>query len=361
MHLAQLRLRDFRNYQRLDLRFGSGFHLLLGNNAQGKTNVLESVYLWATLRSFRGVGPAQMIRHGSPGFFVGAEVVGHHGCLIRYYWSMKERRLSVDQEPVRRLSDYLGLVRAVVFCTEDLQLIKGSPRFRRRFMDLLLAQTEPAYLHALQQYVKVLRSRNALLKAPRWDQATLEAYTHSLLNYGNQIMEARYRLVPKLLPLAQQAYRRISGDDEGLECAYAPAVREDFQQELARLASRERQFKTTLLGPHRDELQWSLKGRSVSEFGSEGQKRSVVIAMKMAQAELLTQHAGTPPILLIDDVMGELDQKRRSGLLPLLDRSHHAGGQVFMTCTEENWPRELGRRLNRWIVREGTVNPSSPH
>src|SRR5262249_50324461 len=138
VHLAQLRLRDFRNYARLDVTFAPGFHLLLGDNAQGKTNILEAVYLMATLRSFRGVGGAQMIRHGAKGYFVGGKVVGQGDHEIKMYWSPRERNLSLDARPVKKLSDYLGALRTVVFCTEDLQLVKGTARARRRFLDLLL-------------------------------------------------------------------------------------------------------------------------------------------------------------------------------------------------------------------------------
>src|SRR5512146_633639 len=142
MHLAHLRLRDFRNYGRLDVDFGPGFHLLLGDNAQGKTNILEATYLVATLRSFRGVGSAQMVRHGQKGYFVGAKIVGQGEREVKLYWSAAERSLSLDGRPVRKLTEYLGVLRTVVFCTEDLLLVKGPARARRRFLDLLLTQTQ---------------------------------------------------------------------------------------------------------------------------------------------------------------------------------------------------------------------------
>src|SRR2546426_7998607 len=164
VHLGRLRLRDFRNYARLDVEFSPGFHLLRGGNAQGKTNLLEAIYLMATLRSFRGVGGAQMIRHSQSGYFAGGKVVGQGEHEIKIYWSARERKLSLDGQPVRRLSDYFGVLRAVVFCTEDLQLVKGTSRIRRRFLDLLLAQTHGTYLPLLQRYTQALRSRNALLK-----------------------------------------------------------------------------------------------------------------------------------------------------------------------------------------------------
>jgi DNA replication and repair protein RecF len=406
VHLAHLRLRDFRNYTRLDADFAPGFHLLLGDNAQGKTNILEAVYLMATLRSFRGVGGAQMIRHGQKGYFVGGAVVG--GAIptlslaspkggegrgeeakisqaqnpspqpsprlggereikiltsqgsreIKIYWSARERKLALDGQPVKRLGDYLGTLRAVVFCTEDLHLVKGAARARRRFLDLLLAQTQPAYLPLLQRYMHTVRARNALLKHSRpggTDEATLDSFSRELVELGNQLIRMRTELAPKFSPLARLAYRRISNDAEELRIEYQPSVKKDFAVELAQSRGRERTYRSTLVGPHRDDLQLLLNEKSAAQFGSEGQKRTLAIALKMAQAEYLTGIHGSAPALLIDDVMGELDVKRRSGFLPLLEQARKTSGQVFMTATEENWPSELGKDLQRWQVQAGAL------
>jgi DNA replication and repair protein RecF len=355
MRLAHLRLRDFRNYTRLDVDFAPGFHLFLGENAQGKTNILEAIYLMATLRSFRGVGSAQLVRHGQSGYFVGGKVVSQGDHEIKMYWSARERKLSLDGQPVRKLTDYLGTLRVVVFCTEDLQLIRGTGRSRRRFLDLLLSQTHPTYLPLLQRYAHVLRSRNALLKQRVPDETVLDSFTSELIRLGAEITRFRHDLIPRLSSLAHLAYRRISNDAEELRLEYQPSVIKDFAVELAQARSRERTYRSTLLGPHRDDAQLLVNGRSATQFSSEGQKRTLAIALKLAQAEYLTGLHGTAPILLIDDVMGELDAKRRSGFLPLLERAHQSRGQVFMTCTEENWPRELGRDLQRWEVKQGTL------
>jgi DNA replication and repair protein RecF len=355
MHVAHLRLRDFRNYARLDVDFTPGFHVLIGGNAQGKTNILEAIYLLATLRSFRGVGGAQMIQHGKKGYFVGSRVVGQGDHEIKMYWSSAERKLVLNGQPVKKLTDYLGTLSAVVFCTEDLQLIKGAARGRRRFLDLLLAQTFPVYLPTLQRYAQALRSRNAVLKQRTFDPVALESFSRELITLGDEITKLRRELIPKLSPLARFAYRRIANDAEELRLEYQPSIKHDFTVELAKSRERERAYRTTVVGPHRDEVQLLLNDKSAAQFGSEGQKRTLAIALKMAQAEYVTGIQGAPPVLLIDDVMGELDVKRRSGLLPLLERAHHARGQVFMTCTEENWPRELGRELQRWEVTAGNL------
>lgn len=355
MHLAQLRLRDFRNYGRLDASFAPGFQLLLGDNAQGKTNILEAIYLIATLRSFRGVGSAQMLRHQQRGYFVGGKACSQGEHEVKIYWSAQERSLTLDGRPVRKLTDYLGVLRTVVFCTEDLQLIKGPGRARRRFLDLLLSQTHPTYLPLLQRYTRALRSRNALLKRPILDPQALDSFSRELVAVGTEITHFRSELTPRFAPLAQQAYRSISNEAEELRVEYNPSIRKDFGVELAQSHARERGYRSTLVGPHRDELQLLVDDRPAAQYGSEGQKRTLAIAMKMAQAEYLTEIHGTPPVLLIDDIMGELDVKRRSGFLPLLQRAQLSRGQVFMTATEENWPEELGREVQRWKISEGTI------
>ena len=237
-----------------------------------------------------------------------------------------------------------------------MQLVKGAARARRRFLDLLLAQTNPVYLPLLQRYMHTVRARNALLKQRSADETALDSFSQELVKLGNEILRARRELIPKISPLARLAYRRISNDAEELRIEYAPNVKNDLAVELAQSRARERTFRATLVGPHRDDLQLLFNHKSAAQFGSEGQKRSLAIALKMAQAEFLAGIHGSPPILLIDDVMGELDLKRRSGFLPLLEHARKTSGQVFMTATEENWPRELGKDLQRWRVQAGNLD-----
>jgi DNA replication and repair protein RecF len=355
VHVAHLRLRDFRNYARLDADFQPGFHLFLGDNAQGKTNILEAIYLVARLRSFRGAAGGELVRHGQKGYFIGATVLSDtpHDCRI--YWAPQERSLTLDGRAIRRVSEYLGVLRAVVFSSEDVQLVKGPPARRRRFLDLLLSQTHPAYLALLQRYAQALRSRNALLKQARLDEAALEGFTRELISAGSQLLQFRNDLLPVLAPLAGQAYQRIAGGPEVFQVSYQPGVKNDFAVELAQSKPRERLLRSTCVGPHRDELRLALDGRSADLFGSEGQKRSVAIALKLAQAEYLTSLHGSPPVLLIDDILGELDARRRAAFLPLLHRIDRAGSQVFMTATEEHWPDELSQKLHKWEVKAGVL------
>ncbi len=214
---------------------------------------------------------------------------------IKMYWSSRERSLSLDAQPVRKLTDYLGVLRTVVFCTEDLQLVKGVARTRRRFLDLLLSQTYPTYLPLLQRYTRALRSRNALLKQPVPDLATLDGFSRELVKAGDEIIRLRRELVPRLSPLARLAYRRIASDAEDLRLIYQPSVKQDFAVELAQSRHREAAYRSTLVGPHRDDLQFLLNERSAAQFGSEGQKRTLAIALKLAQAEYSDRPARLAP------------------------------------------------------------------
>jgi DNA replication and repair protein RecF len=222
-------------------------------------------------------------------------------------------------------------------------------------MDLLLAQAHPTYLPLLQRYATALRSRNALLKRATVDELALDSFTSEVVTTGREIIRLRRELVPRLAPLATRAYQRISNDAEELTIAYQPSVKSDFEVQLRQSWHRERSFGATLIGPHRDELDLHLNGQPAAQFGSEGQKRTLAIALKMAQAEYLLDTHGSAPVLLIDDIMGELDVKRRSAFLPLLQRARQARGQIFMTATEENWPEEIGRDLHKWKVESGTL------
>jgi DNA replication and repair protein RecF len=281
--------------------------------------------------------------------------VGQGEHETKMYWSAAEKNLALDGQSVRKLTDYLGVIRTVVFCTEDLQLVKGAGRVRRRFMDLILAQTQPGYLPLLQRYTRALRSRNALLKRPVLDPVAVESFSRELVGAGEEMIRLRRELMPKFVPLAGDAYRRISNGSEELRLEYRPTVKSDFTVELAQSAGRERAYRSTLVGPHRDELTLSLNDRAAAQFASEGQKRTLVIALKMAQAEYLRNVHGAAPVLLIDDIMGELDAKRRAGFLPLLEHSRNSRGQVFMTATEENWPADLAREAHKWRVTGGRV------
>lgn len=356
MHLKQLRLRQFRNYAGLDVVFQPGFYLFTGNNGQGKSNLLEAIYLLSTIRSFRGVPNAQMVRNGQQGYFVGATVVGARENEIRIYWSPRQRQIKLNGRNIILVNEFYGTVRAVIFCTEDIQLVKGAPAFRRRYMDFLLAQTDPSYLSTLQRFGRALRSRNAILKHSFINEALLDSFSQELILTGNEITRKRLELYQKIAPIICESYVRIAGESsEKVRLVYRPSINGDMGVQLAQMRPRELSCHYTLVGPHRDDLHFLMDEMPVAKYGSEGQKRTWALALKMAQTEFLAQMHGVMPILLIDDVMGELDGQRRRSFLPLLNQVATSRGQMFMTCTEKNWPRELGFKMTEWRIQNGQI------
>lgn len=357
MHIKRLRLRNFRNYLSLDVSFQPGFHLLLGDNGQGKSNLLEAIYLLSTLRSFRGSPNTQMISSGQKGYFVGGIAQSDRENEVRIYWSAKEKKLSLNGHIISKMSEYYGTIRSIVFCAEDIQLVKGAPDARRRYLDFLLAQTDSDYLNLIQRYGRALRARNAILKQNPIDRNILDSFSNELVLAGNEITNRREVLLKKILPFIQNCYEQIAGKDaEKINISYYPSTLGNMSVQLAQSLGKEKSLGYTLVGPHRDDIEFFQNGLSVAKCASEGQKRTWAISLKMAQTEYLLSVHNIMPIILIDDVMGELDAKRRKGFLPLLNRIANNHGQMFMTCTEENWPEELSVNMLRWKINNGQIS-----
>ena len=313
MHLAHLRLRDFRNYARLDADFPPGFHLLLGSNA-GQNQHSRGDLPAGHPALFRGVG-AQMVRHGQKGTSLAprssARARGDQAVLVGVRAADQ-----LNGQPIRRLMiTWRGAGGGVLH--RGPAIVKGP---EPAAVSIFCCRRRAAYLPLLQRY-QALRCATPSSNSVT-DEAALDSFTREVVAAGNEIMRWRREFTPRLSPLVRLAYRKISNGAEDLRLDYQPSAKVDFAVELAQARSRERIFRTTVCGPHRDELRLLLDEKPVAQFASEGQKRTLAIALKMAQAEYVTGLHGAPPILVIDDVMGELDAKRRSGLLPLIERSH---------------------------------------
>lgn len=354
MRLTHLRVKTFRNIERLDIDFTPGLHLISGGNAQGKSSLLEAIYLLATLRSFRGATHQQMRQRGAESYFVGGSLEAPGQCALSFYWAPHERVSKIDGRVSQRVADLFDCVRMVVFSPEDPQLVAGAPRIRRRFIDLILAQTDPHYVNVLQEYARAIRSRNALLRRDKIDDAALGAFDHQTLRLGSLIMERRRDLIPTIHRLAAEAHANVSNHQDELSIDYAPNVKTEFAAELKQSRDRERRMQTTLVGPHRDDIRITINGYAAANFASEGQKRSAAIALRVAQTGLLTQSFDAPPILLIDDIFGELDPERRASLFDLLQPTNQPTSQAFVTSADPNLPRALKGDWTQWRVENGT-------
>lgn len=330
--LSDLRLRDFRCFDQLDFYPGAGVNFLIGANAQGKTSILEAVCVLLRLQSPRAGSLGDAVRFDRPGFGLDGHWGGRH---MHLKFTNALKAFALDSKPQSRSADYLAVARVVWISNDDLQLVRGSGTQRRRYLDFLGAQIVPNYLRHLRAYERALRSRNALLKENR-PRREVEAFDGPLLESGSFLLEARRVMVEELQPFVRTACRQIAGEGEELEVGYRPGSPGDFVQELVRSQSEEMRLRTTVTGPHRDDLEIRLNTREAASFASEGQQRSVALVLKLAQAGRLGEATGDPPVYLIDDVFGELDLRRRNNLLAALP----AGSQKLITSTSLDWLEE---------------------
>ena len=334
MKLRRLALQNFRNIALASLDFPGDRTALVGANAQGKTNVLEAIGLLTALRSFRQADLSLLIAHGAAEaalrFELEHERQGATGVTLRLRPAGRE--LVVDGAPVTRLGDFLGRFPTVLFCSQDLQLVRGGPGLRRRWLDLVLAAMDGAYLDALQRHHRALAGRNRLLKE-RSDPAQLAAFEAPLAAAAAELVRARRAGVSNLSIQLAAAYAGLAHGGEPAALAYVPDADVDdpaaWTELLAAGRERDLALRTTLRGPHRDDLDLRLDGRPGRDFGSEGQQRSLVLALRLAQLGYFHERSGIRPVVLADDVLGELDPARRRRFWDALP----PGLQVFATGT----------------------------
>lgn len=375
----ELRLRDYRNFTELELQFPAAGAAIIGENGAGKTNLLEAIYYLEIFRSFRGAPDEQLVRFDAAAFHLrgrfedtgsgtGVEVTA------AYETKGRRKRVTVNGGETERLSEAIGHVGAVIFSPSDVSIVAGSPGERRRYLDIVLSLHEPGYLQALQRYRQALRQRNTMLRqgAPA---ALLEAWTEPLLSPAARVMAARARWVDAYAPRFADRYTAIS-DGLRAEMRYAPGGRIDastagdeatlraaLEAELARVAGRERERGMTLVGPHRDDLAILLATANglvdLRNFGSGGQVRTGVIALRLVETESLRAAHGRMPIILLDDVFAELDPGRSRRILELLEGAEH--GQVILTAPKAS-DVNLGARgtefvssLAAWQIAGGRV------
>lgn len=336
MLLTALRLADFRNYAALDFAPAPGLNVFAGPNAQGKSNLLEAIAMLATGKSFRARREVELIRDGAARAQIAGEAripagtIALHASIVRT-GSGARKAFDVNDSPVG-FAGFLGRARVVTFIPADLQLVAGGPALRRTFLNGALAQLSPAYYRDLARYGKIVQQKAALLRgaiAP--DRALLLAYNDELLAPGAALMNARAAFVAEIAAAAGGVYERWLGGRERIEIAYAPNVPlGDLANALAANVDAELRRKTTLVGPHRDDVRLTIGGRALDAFGSQGQQRTAVLALKVAEYETMRSRAGDAPILLLDDVLSELDAERAGGFLAAVGTYE----QAFLTTTE---------------------------
>jgi len=338
LRIVDLQLRDYRNYESCVFEPCEGVTVLLGNNGQGKTNVLEAVYLTCTGRSHRTRQDRELVRWGADVADVRIRTErrdGSHEVQILMPSSGK-RRIKVAGQEVSRSGELLGHVTGVLFSPEDLRTVKDGPAERRRFVDMALSQLRPAYYYAMQRYNRALKQRNELLRTAAVNSsllATLDSWDEQLALAGVELMRHRREYVGHLSATAGETHRDIAGGRERLSIQYHPNVDGENLQDCleALFAARETDARrmTTSVGPHRDDVAVLVDDRDVRAFGSQGQQRTAALSMRLAELSVMREEMGEWPVLMLDDVMSELDPGRRRRLL-----EHLKGIQTLVTCTD---------------------------
>ncbi|PYM02390.1 MAG: DNA replication and repair protein RecF [Verrucomicrobia bacterium] len=333
--LTSLRLRNFRCFEGLSIDIGPAFNLFLGANGEGKTTILEAACVLLRLQSQRSSSFAPVIQIGKKFFEVRGKFEEHE---LEFRYSTLRRRVKFDEIEQRTLGEYLRIGRVVSLANADIELVRGGSEARRRYLDFLGAQIDGSYRPALRAYERALRARNALLKSALPRAREVKAYNTPLIAHGRVLLRLRIELAKMLAPLATQAYQRISAGREKFELRFLPGASDDFGGDLERSQSESIRLRQTIVGPHRDDLELLVDNLPAAQFASEGQQRTIALAMKIAQAKALKKSSdGKAPLLLIDDIFGELDPERRNALLDNLP----ADWQKLVTATAMPWRDEI--------------------
>ncbi|MEI6530488.1 MAG: DNA replication and repair protein RecF [bacterium] len=354
MILSSISAYGFRNCAAQNLRFGAGLHVLFGTNAQGKTNWMEAMFCLASGRSFRNVEDTTLCAVGAPGYALSGEVLrGQETLRLRANYDREKKRRSVELNgaPLRRVLELWAEVQAVAFTPADSQLVKGAPFFRRQFLNRFLCQTPGLYRFRLLRYSQALRQRNALLKRLRRGERAegLDLWDAVYLEFGQPLVEARQAIVERLQQQVNEVYRRLSAGPKPVQIGYKPSS-PNLAEELPRMRTREIAAGLSLLGPHLDDLTVTLDGKDARLFSSEGEARTLALALRLAEYSVLQEQSGEAPLLFLDDALSELDRERQGALLRMLVSLP----QAFLTSASsaEILQGEEGQRL---YVRAGQI------
>lgn len=357
MMIESIELENYRNYGQLHMDFSPGTNLLYGDNAQGKTNILEAVYVCCTTKSHRGSKDREIIQFEKEESHIKLNVRKKD---VPYRIDMhlkknKTKGVAINGIPIRRASELFGIINVVFFSPEDLNIIKNGPAERRRFVDMELCQLNRLYVHALIQYNKVIMQRNKLLKElifhPDYE-STLDVWDMQLVQYGSQVISCRRGFIRELNDMIGGIHGKLTGGKEKLTVSYEPNTEaEELEAALKRSREMDVKLKTTTVGPHRDDLSLIVNGIDIRRFGSQGQQRTAALSLKLAEIELVKYIVKDYPVLLLDDVLSELDGSRQEHLLEGIENI-----QTMITCTGlEDFLSRRFRIDKIYRVVEGTV------
>lgn len=340
MYLKSIKIQNFRNYDNLSLNFEKGLNIIYGNNGQGKTNLLESLYVLGMTKSHRSYIDNNLIKDDKNSFkILGNLFIDHIKSKLELSYDGKTKLLKIDNNEIKKLSNYISKMNIIIFYPDDLNLIKGSPYERRRFLNSEVSQLSGEYLNVLNDYNKLLKMRNDYLKNKQIDNNYLDILTDYLIDKAIIIYKMRYKFVEKLNNYVKNIYKDLSNIDNFKIIYKTSFIINNFNKESLKLElknqfnknkKKELKNKVTMIGPHRDELEFFINNDNIKNLGSQGQQRMAILAIKIAEIEIIKQYKGSYPILLLDDVFSELDRKKRNNLLKYLENDI----QTIITTTD---------------------------
>jgi len=358
MKIKSIKLQNYRNYERLNLQLNEQTNIFHGDNGQGKTNLLEALYMTGTTKSHRGTKDKDIIQfhHDEGHIEVVVEKRGVQHVIDVHLKKYHSKGFAINKIPIRKASEVLGLVHFIFFSPEDLNIIKAGPSARRRFIDLELSQLDKIYLSNLSNYNRVVHQRNALLRELTGDskeKETLEIWDAQLVKYGSKIIAAREDFIRKMNEIIDGVHKKLTGGKENLEIIYEKSVRKwEFEKQVKKNREKDIRMKSTSIGPHRDDCYFISEGIDLRYFGSQGQQRTAALSLKLSELELVKKMINDTPILLLDDVLSELDKKRQHYLL-----SSIGDIQTMITCTGVDELMEQYFSENKvFQVSEGRIN-----
>lgn len=334
MIIKRLELADFRNYESLDLCFDKGVNILYGNNAQGKTNILEAIYVSATTKSHKSSKDKEMVHFDKEEAHIRTyvEKEGIETRVDMHLRKTKTKGIAIDGQKIKKASELLGLCNVVFFSPEDLSIIKNGPAERRRFVDMELCQLDSFYLYNLNHYNKIVNQRNKLLKDLYWNpelKDTLAIWDSQLVSFGSKIIERRELFLKQLNEIIYDIHKNLSGGKEEILISYEPDVLiNDFENKIKMNQERDIKLKQTSVGPHRDDFVFLSDNIDIRRYGSQGQQRTAALSLKLSEIELVKKISKDTPVLLLDDVLSELDNNRQNYLLNSIGDI-----QTIITCT----------------------------
>jgi DNA replication and repair protein RecF len=373
LYIQSLKLKNFRNYENLNISFSKNFNIIYGDNAQGKTNILEAIFLCSSGRSHRTSKDIELLNINKSEYYIDVAFLkeASDSNIEIFFKRDEKKKIRINQIPIKKIGNLMGNLNTVIFSPEDLLIIKEGPSERRRFIDITISQIKPTYFYDLQQYMKILYQRNSLLKEIQKKKSlidTLDIWNKNLVTTGARIIKVREEFIKRLDKIVEVSHSKLTNGKEKLHLKYSPFIKIEndytisdienvFMKTLEQSRSKELFKATTLTGPQRDDYEIYLNDINLKQFGSQGQQRTAILAIKLSEVALMKQETEEYPVILLDDVMSELDKNRQKQLIDNLREI-----QTFITSTDidfinyiENSDKKIIKIKNGSIIEANNI------